>query len=110
MDSSESSESSSRSSARAARKKSYREDVRSSIASYVRSGGALDAFEKKLGEFARRCGITNWEDDPATYVGIGEGLGEAGVSEVQLATYTTYFSRSDPLKMQAIQRGYDTRP
>ncbi len=75
----------------------------------MKSGGPLDAFEKKLGALARGYDVTNWEDDPTTYVGIGEGLGAAGVGEVQFGTYTAHFSRSDPLKMQAIQRGYDTR-
>ena len=108
-ESSKSSASISRSSASAGRKASYREDVRTYTAAYVRSSGPFDVFEKQLGELARQYGVTNWEDDEATYVGIGEGLGEASVGQAQLATYTTHLSRSDPLKMQAIQRGYDTR-
>jgi hypothetical protein len=109
-DSSKSSESSSRSSTSDDRKAGYREDVRSYIASALPVRGPLDVFEKTLGELARRYGVTNWEDDEVTYVGIGEGLGEAGVEERELATYAAHFSRSDPRKRQAIQRGYDTRP
>jgi len=41
--------------------------------------------------------------------GVGEGLGDAAVREAELETYKTSLSRSDPLKMQAIQLGYDTR-
>ena len=106
-DSSNSSASSSRSSG--GRKSAYRDDVRSYTAAYVKSGGSLEAFEKKLGEVARRHGVTNWEDDRTTYVGIGEGLGASMASEGQLATYKAHFSRSDPLKMEAIQRGFETR-
>lgn len=105
----DSSESSSRSSTSKERHSRYREDVRTYTAAYVRSGGQFDAFEKELGELARRYGLTNWEDDQTTYIGIGEGLGDAAVGEAELDTYKTSFSRSDPLKMQAIQRGYDTR-
>lgn len=108
-DSSDSSESSSRSSTSKERHSRYREDIRAYTAAYVKSGGPFDAFEKKLGDLARRHGVTNWEDDQPTYVGIGEGLGDAGVGEIQLVTYKTRLSRSDPLKMDAIQRGYDTR-
>ena len=108
-DSSDSSESSSRSSTSKERRSRYREDVRSYTATYVKSGGPFDAFEKELGELARRHGVTNWEDDQTTYVGLGEGLGDAAVREAQLETYKAIFSRSDPLKMQAIQQGYDTR-
>lgn len=108
--SSRSSASSSRSSTSAERRQSrYREDVRSYTAAYVRSGARFDAFEKELGELARSHGLTNWEEDETTYVGIGAGLGDAAVGKAQLETYKVSFSRSDPLKMQAIQRGYDTR-
>jgi len=107
--SSHSSASSSRSSTGKERDSRYREDVRSYTAAYVKSGGQFDAFEKELGLLARRHGLTNWEDEQTTYVGIGEGLGDAAVGADLLETYKTRFSRSDPLKMQAIQRGYDTR-
>jgi hypothetical protein len=83
--------------------------VRSYTAAYVRSGARFDAFEKELSELARSHGLTNWEEDEATYVGIGAGLGDAAVGQAQLETYKAGFSRSNPLKMQAIQRGYDTR-
>jgi hypothetical protein len=88
----------------------YRDDVRSYTAAFVTSGGAADAFESKLGAIARSYGVTNWEDDRVTYVAIGEGLAEAGVNAAALATHQTRISRSDPLKMQAIQEGFDTRP
>jgi len=101
--------SSSRSSTSAERQTRYREEVRSYTAAYVRSGVQFDAFEKQLGELARSHGLTHWEEDETTYVGIGEGLGDAAVGEAQLEMYKTSFSRSDPVKMQAIQRGYDTR-
>lgn len=101
--------SSSRSSTSTERQSRYREDVRSYTAAYVRSGGRFDAFQKELGALARRHGLTNWEDDQTTYVGIGEGLGDTAVGEAQFEMYKASFSRSDPLKMQAIERGYDTR-
>jgi hypothetical protein len=106
-DSSNSSASSSRSSGGG--KSAYRDDVRSYTAAHLKSGGSLEAFEKKLGEVARRHGVTDWEDDQTTYIGIGEGLSASMASAVQLATYKTHFSRSDPLKMEAIQRGFETR-
>lgn len=116
-DSSASSESSSRSSVSSSRSSTsgeqrqsrYREDVRSYTAAYVRSGAPFDAFQKELSELARSHGLTNWEDDETTYVGIGAGLGDAAVGQAELEAYKAGFSRSDPLKMRAIQRGYDTR-
>lgn len=101
--------SSSRSSTSIERQTRYREEVRSYTAAYLRSGVQFDAFEKELGDLARSHGLTHWEEDETTYVGIGEGLGDAAVGEAQFEIYKTRFSRSDPFKMQAIQRGYDTR-
>jgi len=108
-DSSDSSESSSRSSTSKERHSRYREDVRSYTAAYVRSGGQIDAFEKELGDLARSHGLTNWEDDQTTYVGIGEGLGDAAVGVAELETFKASLSRSNLRKMRAIQWGYDTR-
>ncbi len=108
-DSSDSSESSSRSSTSKERQGRYREDVRTYTAVYLKSGGHVDAFEKQLGELARRYGVTDWESDEATYVGMGEGFSDAGVGPTELETYKIQFARLDPLKIQAIQTGYDTR-
>ena len=107
--SSRSSESSSRSSMRDERQPRYLEDVRRYTAANVRAGVQLETFEKELGELARSHGLTQWEDDEATYLGIGEGLSDAAVGTTELEMYKTTFSRSDPAKMQAIQRGYNTR-
>jgi hypothetical protein len=112
-----SSDSSSRSSASSSRSSTggdrhelrYREDVRSYTAANVRAGVRLETFEKDLGELARSHGLTHWEEDETTYLGIGEGLGDAAVGKAELEMYKASFSRSDPVKMQAIQRGYDTR-
>jgi len=87
----------------------YLEDVRRYTAANVRAGVQLETFEKELGELARSHGLTQWEDDEATYLGIGEGLSDAAVGTTELEMYKTTFSRSDPAKMQAIQRGYNTR-
>src|SRR5947208_15538542 len=107
--SSRSSESSSRSSMRDERQPRYLEDVRRYTAANVRAGVQLETFEKELGELARSHGLTQWEDDEATYLGIGEGLSDAAVGTTELEMDKTTFSRSDPAKMQAIQRGYNTR-
>jgi len=107
--SSRSSESSSRSSVGGRERERYLEDVRSYTAANVRTGGPLETFQKELGELARSHGLTQWEDDEATYLGIGEGLSDAAVGTTELEMYKTTFSRSDPAKMQAIQRGYNTR-
>jgi hypothetical protein len=74
----------------------------------VKSGGQFDAFTRGLGDLAKKHGITNWEDNEATYVGIGKGLGVAKVTQMQVDTYKTNLGAADPKKQAAIQKGYDS--
>ena len=74
----------------------------------MKSGGRIADFDKKLGELARSRGITDWEENMATYEGIGRGLGKAGVSGVELDTYVRNLAGGDPKKVAAIQKGYES--
>jgi len=106
--SSDSSASSSASSSPASKESAYRDDVRDYTAAYVKSGGQIADFDKKLGELAKARGITNWEENMATYEGIGQGLGRAKVGQVELDTYVQNFARGDSARAQAIRKGYET--
>lgn len=105
--SSESSSSISASSSPSVREDQYRNDVRDYTASYVKSGGRMEDFKKRLGELAKERDITNWEENMATYEGIGRGLGRAKASPVELQAYTTNLAGSDPRKAEAIKKGYE---
>jgi hypothetical protein len=107
--SSESSASSSASSSPANKETSYRDDVRDYTEAYVKSGGQYDAFQKRIGELAKKHDITNWEDNMVTYDGIGQGLGRAKVSTAQLDAYKQNLGKGDPQKVVAIQKGYDAQ-
>ena len=104
--SSESSESSSGSSSPESKETQYRNDVRDFTASYVKSGGRIEDFRRRLGDLAKERGITDWEQNLLTYEGIGRGLGKAKVSQVELDTYTSNLAGSDPAKAKAIKDGY----
>ena len=105
--SSDSSASSSASSSPASREERYRDDVRDYTASYVKSAGRIEDFRKRLGELAKERDITNWEENMATYEGIGRGLGKAKASPVEMQTYTRNLAGSDPRKAEAIRKGYE---
>jgi len=104
-----SSESSSRSSSPESKEATYRDDVRDYTEAYVKSGGQFDAFQRRIGELARRYDITNWEDTLATYEGVGAGLGRAKVNQVQVDAYKQNLGKGDPRKMDAIQRAYNAQ-
>jgi hypothetical protein len=84
----------------------YREDVAQYTQAYVQSGGQFDAFDRTLAELAHKRGISDWESSTATWVGVGQGLARAGVSEVALDTWKSNLAGNDDAKRRAIERGY----
>jgi hypothetical protein len=107
--SSESSSRSSRSSSPESKETAYRDDVRDYTQAYAKSGGQFDAFQKRIGELAMRHDVTNWEDSLVTYEGVGEGLGRAQVSQVQVDAYKQNLGHGDAQKMNAIQEAYNAQ-
>jgi len=105
--SSESSASSSGSSSPESKETQYRNDVRDFTAAYVKSGGRIDDFKRRLGELAKERGITDWETNLVTYEGIGRGLGKAKVSQVELETYTSNLAGMDSAKAKAMKDGFE---
>src|SRR5262245_44726519 len=104
-----SSDSSSRSSSPDNKESAYRDDVRDYTEAYVKSGGQFDAFQKRIGELARRYDITNWEDSPATWEGIGAGLKRARASQAQVDAFKQTLAGGDARKMEVLQKAYDAR-
>jgi hypothetical protein len=106
--SSRSSDSSSSSSPGAA-ERAYRDDVTDYTRAFAKSHrGDFQGFQADLARLAEEHGITNWEENRATYQAIGEGLGSAHVSEAELLAYKRNLSGGDPDKAAAIQEGYDS--
>lgn len=86
----------------------YRNDVRDFTATYAASRRDLAGFEPGLGEVARRHGVTDWEADDATFVGIGAGLKRAGASAEERAAYETAVGADDAAKRSLIRRGWES--
>jgi len=103
--SSASSASSSRSSSRS--REDYQNDVAGYTQAQVQSGGDFDSFTRGLSRVAAQHGVSNWESDDDTYMGIGQGLKRAGLNEIQLDVWKTNLSKGDASKASAIQKGYD---
>jgi len=104
-------ESSSASSASSSRSSSperglaYREDVRDYTQAYVKSGGDFASFSRGLGSIAQKHGVSNWEADMDTYVGIGAGLKQAGATQSQLEVWKTNLAAGDASKAAATDGG-----
>ncbi len=89
------------------KEEAFQSDVRDYTEAYVRSASDVEGYKKGLATLAAKHGITNWEADQATYLGIGEGLGKAQVKDLQLEAYKMNLSGGDAAKASAIQKGYE---
>ena len=89
-------------------KKEYMED----ISEYAATAAVLNLSDEQymieLGTLAERHCITDWEGDEATYLAIGMGLRQAGVSRAQIleTNFVKHTSRTDPNKLKLILTGY----
>ena len=92
----------------AARGEAYRNDVRDYTAAYIQSGGEYANFSRGLGIIASKHGVSDWESDNDTWIGIGQGLKKAGVTTAQLAVWKTNLTNGDAQKASAMQKGYDS--
>ena len=91
--------------------KKYQNEIADYTTAYVKSsqpGADYTSFLKGLSDIAAKEGVTNWDQDSLTYMGIGKGLKKADVEGVAYETYKKNFAGGDAKKMQEIQDGYDT--
>ena len=86
----------------------YAHDVRNVTARYARADGGARTIRRQISAVAERHGITDWEHDDATFLGIGRGLAAAGVNEAELAEIGLELSDADPERMASIRTGYDS--
>jgi len=85
----------------------YQKDVESYTQAFVTSGGSDSSFMAGVADLAQKRGITNWEADDRTWIGIGRGLGRTKIDKVQLATYENNWGGRDLQKIKLIQKGFD---
>ena len=78
---------------------------------YVKSSqptGDYNSFLKGVSDIAAKQGVTNWDQDSLTYMGIGQGLKKAKVEGITYETYKKNFTGGDSKRMEEIQNGYES--
>ncbi|MDD5322427.1 MAG: putative lipoprotein [Methylococcales bacterium] len=91
--------------------KKYQNEIADYTTAYVKSsqpGADYTTFQKGLSDIAAKEGVTNWDQDPLTYMGIGIGLKKANVEGTTYETYKKNFAGGDSKKMEEIQSGYES--
>jgi len=104
------SESSSPSDSADSANKTYRSDLSNFTAIAVKSGKSAEDFLRGLSHVAEEFGITHWERERATYLGIGAGLRQAGVKEAELTQlgFIKTLTAQEPQTMNTILEGYQS--
>jgi hypothetical protein len=83
----------------------YREEVKDFTGSYLKSGGDVTKLSQEVGRIAEKHGISDWENNQATYVGIGKGLKAAGLTQAQFDGYKANLAHN-PQQTEWMQDGY----
>jgi len=89
----------------------YRSDVVDYTVAYVKAdddaaGGSSAGFRNGLGRVATEHAVSNWEEDPSTYAGIGQGLARADVPEDRLDSVTRDLVGDHVGRIQIVESEY----
>ena len=84
----------------------YRRDVRAYAAHFAVAGGSQQDFLRGIGQVAASHGVTYWESEPATLLGIGEGLRDAGIDQREMAALRAQAVDADPAVVALVLEGW----
>jgi len=66
-------------------------------------------YSKGVSELAAEQGVSDWEADEDTLAGIGRGLKKANITGVLFETYKSSLANGYAVRIQLIQKGYDSQ-
>jgi hypothetical protein len=73
----------------------------------MQSGGSEVEFQRDLSGIAMKHGLTFWENEKSTYIGIGAGLKKAGLKSDEMKQFLYSFSARDRKVVRLIRTGYE---
>ena len=86
--------------------KIYEEDVAAATVLYVTGEKNKGLFQRQVTSIARNHGISDWEQETSTFVGMGMGLRRAGVVEESIVDLPYFHSVAEGIKYAEIIKGY----
>lgn len=84
----------------------YKNDVGLLTILHLRGRSSADGFKRDLSDVAARHGVADWESNGITFLGVGQGLKRANVSESEFKEFLAKVASPDAARL--IQRGYDS--
>jgi len=85
----------------------YTNDVRDFTAAYMKSGGRPEELRREISALAQKHGISDWEQNKATFRGIGAGLAKAGAKQVEVDAFKQNLTTTDE-QAKWMQEAYDS--
>ena len=86
--------------------RTYEQDIAQLAYTYAQQGGEMGALRGGVASLAAKRGISNWEADSLTTRSIGKGVGQAGISEEELTSFSDQLFGDDPTKHEDLRDGY----
>jgi len=88
--------------------KEYQIQIMDYTTAYLSTAGfERAAYVQGISEIATEAGISNWEDDENTLIGIGRALKKAKLTGSVYETYKKSLADSKESRMLIIQKGYE---
>ena len=84
----------------------YQRDVTDYTAKFAASEGDVQSFQRDLSSVAESHGVTDWEQDDATYLAIGRGLAKAGVRGERYQLLSVELSNQNQSQLSLVNSGY----
>jgi len=72
----------------------------------MKSGGDPSRLMTQVGTVATKHGVSDWESNESTYVGIGAGMADAKVTSAELDGYKATIATNEE-QAKWMQEGYD---
>jgi len=85
----------------------YANDVRDFTAAYMKSGGRPEELRREISALAQKHGISDWEQNKATFRGVGAGLAKAGARQVEVDAFKQNLTTTDE-QAKWMQEAYDS--
>lgn len=84
----------------------FEDDVEQYTVAFLGAGGTDGgSFLSGLGDLARRHGISDWEQDAATWEAIGRGLARSEADQAERVAVLAAWTGGDAAKQSAAQKG-----
>ena len=84
----------------------YEEDVAAVTVLYVSREKTTDEYQRQVTNIAKNHGISDWEQEQSTFIGMGKGLRRARVSKDSISNLPYFRTMADSSSYSEVIKGY----